>query len=185
MGQRRRRDPLRRRRFAAALVGAVSVVLLAAASGAATDGFISPSDGAITLPAGGTGTVTETVHLDALPLKADIVLAFDTTGSMGTALTQAKGAATTIVGNVQAADKIPGARFAVTDFQDYPLSQYGYSAASDDHPYALDQPLTTDASAVAGHIPTAVGFGGDDPEAYNRALYEAYTDSALGYGSGV
>src|SRR3954470_5437528 len=140
MGQRRRRDPLRRRRFAAALVGAVSVVLLAAASGAATDGFISPSDGAITLPAGGTGTVTETVHLDALPLKADIVLAFDSTGSMGNTLDQAKSGATTIVDSLH--EKIAGARFAVETFKDYPLDAYLNGSASAEDTYKLTHGLT-------------------------------------------
>src|SRR4051812_23527774 len=152
MGQRRRRDPLRRRRFAAALVGAVSVVLLAAASGAATDGFISPSGGAITLPAGGTGTVTETVHLDALPLKADIVLAFDTTGSMGTALDQAKSGATTIVDSLH--EKIAGARFAVETFKDYPLTAYDNAAGSATDIFKLPQGLTETGSLVADAIPS-------------------------------
>src|SRR3954466_7258795 len=96
MGQRRRRDPLRRRRFAAALVGAVSVVLLAAASGAATDGFTG-SVSSVNVAAGGPVSAAQTVHLDALPPKADVVLAFDTTGSMGGLLSAASTDAANIV----------------------------------------------------------------------------------------
>jgi hypothetical protein len=72
---------------------------------------ITPSQVTATLKAGESIEVTKDVHLDALPAKADIVLAIDTTGSMGGAITQAKNEATQLVNDLQAT--IPGARFAV------------------------------------------------------------------------
>ena len=71
-----------------------------------------------TVPAGGSTSVAKTLHLDALPGAADIIIAIDTTGSMTAAIAQAKAQATQLCNDVQSA--IPGARFAVFDFRDIP-----------------------------------------------------------------
>jgi hypothetical protein len=164
---------------------AAAAVLLTAASGGATDGFPT-STASVTVAAGGSITAPQIVHLDAQPANADVVLAFDLTGSMGGALAQAKTDAAAIVAGVQAPTAIPGARFAIVHFQDYyPLTAYGYGTngfGSGDLPYKLDAALTTDAASIQSAInPLTIGYGADAEEAYNRVFYESYSDPGLTY----
>jgi len=125
-----------------------------------------------TVPAGGTVDVAKTLHLDALPGAADIIIAIDTTGSMGAAIAQAKAQATQLCTDVQ--NQIPGARFAVFDFKDIP-----------DRPATqgvlILTPVFTSACAA---VQTAIngmsaGGGGDFAEAYNPVFHDAYSDPVL------
>lgn len=158
-------------------LGAVALVvgLFAAYAGSALAAdTLTPAVFAATLQPGQTTTVNKTLHLDGLPPRADIIVAIDTTGSMGTPIAQAQADAVNICNQVQLA--IPGARFAVMDFEDY----FPGPGAAGDVPYLLKTPGFTSSCAVfsaAIATMTAVsGSGGDGPEAYNRALYEAYAD---------
>jgi hypothetical protein len=83
----------------------------------AADNF-NPAVVNVNLQAGQSTTISKTLHLDALPGAADILIAIDTTGSMNDAIVQAKAQATQLCTDVQA--QIPGARFAVWDFKDIP-----------------------------------------------------------------
>jgi hypothetical protein len=136
---------------------------------------LTPTPVNVTLQAGASTTVSKTLHLDGLPPRADIIVAVDTTGSMATPIAQAQADAVNICTQVQLA--IPGARFAVMDFEDYPPPGPGQAG---DVPYALKTPGFTSSCAVfsaAIATMTAVpGSGGDAPEAYNRAYYESYAD---------
>ena len=150
--------------------------LAAAAPALAADAF-TPSSVTVTLDPGESTTVEKTLHLDRLPGTADIVIAIDTTGSMGAAIAQAKAEATAMVNDIQA--QIPGARFAVVDFRDYPFGPFG---GAGDFPYLLKAPLTSSAATVQAAINTmTAGGGGDGPEANNRVFFEAYSDPALLY----
>ena len=102
------------------VLGAVLFVSLTVfAAGAGADGFVSPNDNvSLNLGVGSSKTTHTTVHFDAAPAKADILLALDTTGSMGSAITDAKNDASNIVTDIKAS--IPGAKFAVVNFKDYP-----------------------------------------------------------------
>jgi len=100
----------------ATLAIAIGAVAAFAGPALAAD-TLTPSSVVRTLPAGGSTTVDKILHLDGLPARADIIVAIDTTGSMGAALAQAKLDAVDICTDVQAA--IPGARFAAVEFQDY------------------------------------------------------------------
>src|SRR5436309_2894085 len=51
---------------------------------------ITPSVVTTTLQAGASTNVSKTLHLDGLPPRADIIVAVDTTGSMGTPIAQAQ-----------------------------------------------------------------------------------------------
>lgn len=169
---------------AAAGLATATAALVVALPGLAADG-ISPGSVSLTLNPGASQVIQKTVHLDAAPAKADIVLAVDTTGSMSTAISQAKTDATNIVNGVQAL--IPGARFAVVNFDDYPFDPYGTAGfGCNDVPYQLLQGLTANAADVQTAINTlSLHCGNDGPEAYNRVFYESYSDPALTYDSGA
>ncbi len=161
---------------AAAVLATAAAALVVALPGLAADG-VTPGDVSVKLAPGASTDISKTAHLDAAPAKADVVLAVDTTGSMSAAIGQAKSDATDIVTGVQTA--IPGARFAVVNFDDYPISPYG---APGDVPYELLQPLTSSATDVQTAIDSLyLHNGADTPEAYNRVFYESYSDPALTY----
>jgi len=128
----------------------------------------------VTLQAGQSTTVAKSLHLDGLPARADIIVAIDTTGSMGTPIAQAQADAVNLCTTVQGS--IPGARFAVMDFEDY----FPGPGAAGDVPYSLKTPGFTSSCAVfstaIGTMAAVSGSGGDGPEAYNRAFFEAYAD---------
>jgi hypothetical protein len=155
---------------------AVCVGVLAQAVPALGADTLTPSVFTTTLQAGASTTVSKTLHLDGLPPRADIIVAVDTTGSMATPIAQAQADAVNICNTVQGA--IPGARFAVVDFEDYPPPQGpGFPG---DVPYTLKTPgFTSSCAAFSAAIATMTavpGSGGDAPEAYNRVYYESYTD---------
>ena len=130
----------------------------------------------LTLQAGQSTTINKSLHFDGLPARPDIIVAIDTTGSMGTALANAKADAVQICTDVKAA--IPGARFAAVEFQDYPIDPYGNPAIP---PTSCDTLGYTRGCATfsAGIAAMTLGIGGDLPEANNRVHFEAYSDSAL------
>jgi hypothetical protein len=149
---------------------------------------ISPSPVSLSLGKGSSTSVDASLHLNALPPTADILLALDTTGSMGNAITDARNDANAIVGDIKA--EIPNARFAVADFKDYPVSPYG---GTGDYPWRVDTDFT--GTTTAGDCPIGVDVtqlspiacalaqlsatgGSDGPEAYNRAFFEAYDDTS-------
>jgi hypothetical protein len=185
----------------AAWLVAVLAVLALSVSGAGADS-ITPNPSNLSLAAGSSTTVHQTIQLDALPPKADILLAVDATGSMGTALTEARGDANTIVSQIQS--QIPNARFAVADFKDYPFSPFGIAPGDPslppDHPWQVDTDFTNNSGTVECTLIDTVtlspiecalnqfsappGSGGDNPEAYNRAFFEAYNDPHLSWASG-
>jgi hypothetical protein len=181
---------------------ALVAVLALSVSGAAADS-ITPNPASLSLAAGSSTTIHQTIQLDALPPKADILLALDATGSMGTALAEARTDANAMVSQIQA--QIPQARFAVANFKDYPFSPFGLAAENGfglpaDYPWQLNQDFTDNSGTVSCPLIDPVplspiecalngfnappGSGGDNPESYNRAFYEAYHDPALNWASG-
>ena len=107
----------------------------------------------------------------ALPAKADIEIAIDTTGTMGPTIEQAKAEATAMVAAVQGT--VADAQFAVVDFKD---------AVDGPDEYVLRQPMTGSAADVATAINAmTAGGGGDTPEAYNLVFHNAYADPATGW----
>ena len=136
---------------------------------------LTPSPVTVSLVAGTSTTVDKTLALDGLPARADIIVAIDTTGSMGVPIAQAQADANNMCSTVKAS--IPGARFAAVDFEDYPAMPLG---SPSDNPYALLTPgFVSDCTAFAAALMTMTADGGgDNPEAYNRAFFEAYADAA-------
>lgn len=105
----------------------------------------------------------------------DVLFVFDTTGSMGGALAQAKTQVTDAITSVRAG--YPDSEFALGTVADYDPG---------DTPWALKQPLTSDPSLVQAALdPLTATGGGDTPEAYGRALYEAANNTGIGWRSGA
>jgi Mg-chelatase subunit ChlD len=155
---------------------AVTAALIVGALATAVPAFavdtLTPNPVIRTVPAGGTTTVDKTLHLDALPGAADIIIAIDTTGSMVEEIAQAKMQATDLCNDVQAV--IPGARFAVFDFRDVP------DRPATQGVLILTPAFTSSCAAVQTAIDTmSAGGGGDIPEAYNWVFNKAYSDPVL------
>jgi hypothetical protein len=132
----------------------------------------TPNPVNVTLQAGASTTVNKTLHLDALPGAADIIIAIDTTGSMSAAIAQAKAQATMLCNNVQSS--IPGARFAVMDFKDVP------DRPATQGVLILTPVFTGSCAAVQTAINTmSAAGGGDFAEAYNWVFHKSYTDAVL------
>lgn len=124
---------------------------------------------------------TKTIHIPAAPARADVLFAFDTTGSMGPVLDSAKANAVAIMNNLAAV--IPDIQFGVVDLRDYPVAPFGDAG---DWPYLLRQGITNNRAAVSAAIAaTAAGGGNDGPEAYTRALHEANVDAEIGWRTGA
>jgi len=162
------------------------VVLFGAAppTADAVDQF-NPAVVNLTLGAGESAKVAKVLHLDAQPEFADIIIAIDTTGSMGGAIAQAKTEAIQICNAVKMA--IPGARFAVVDFKDYDRTLVIGSPSSTayggpgDYPYLpRTVGFVADCMTFAAAINTmSASGGGDFAEAYNRVFFEAFSDPVL------
>ena len=155
------------------VLGLAAVLLALGATGGQAADSVTPSTVTLTLAPGASWKTSQTLHLDALPPKADVVLAVDTTGSMGAAIADAEADAISIVNRVKSS--ITGARFAVVDFKDYPFAPFG---SASDYPYKLVSGLTGDATAVEAAMNTMSAGGGNDlPESFNRVFFEAYSDT--------
>lgn len=163
----------------ALLVSSVSATL----SPAAINATLNPSE-----------SVDEhkTVFLSGTIPKGDVVFAFDLTGSMGDEIDEAKSSAIDIMTNLGAL--ISDAQFGVMSFMDYPHSYENYHGytdtygdpASGDYAYNLDQPITSDTTAVSNAITgLSLGYGVDGPQDYTRIMYESYADAAVGWRPGA
>ena len=149
----------------------------------------SPARLSLRLGTGTTKDVPATLHFASLPPKADILIAVDTTGSMGAAITDARSDADALVYADPGRD--PGREVRGRRLQGLPDRRVQQLGGPGDYPWRVDQDFTTNApdSSCSGDgdsrepdrrarllgLPAA---GGDDmPEAYNRAFYEAYSDT--------
>ena len=122
---------------------------------------------------------------DELPAKADILICFDLTGSMGGELEEVKKHAIDIMEGVR--DLVPDTYFGVISHMDYPASysgcgygaQYG-DPADGDTPYTLNRSMTGDLVSVHNAINAlSLGDGADGPESYSRALHATYSDRGI------
>jgi hypothetical protein len=112
--------------------------------------------------------------------STDILLAFDTTGSMAPSIATAKRDANAIVASVSAFS--PDARFAVASFRDrfYPGGSY-----------SLLTPMTGSSSALVNAVGRLQAVGTqnaskDTPaEAYNLLFHETYSDARIGWRPGA
>jgi hypothetical protein len=112
--------------------------------------------------------------------STDVTIVFDATGSMSDALGEAESQISDVIGQIDS--RYSDVQYAVASVRDY-AGLYGDEG---DEPWTLLQPMTSDRNAIAGAIGGLVAQGGgDEPEAYGRALYEADHDPAIGYRPGA
>ncbi|MGE5418417.1 MAG: hypothetical protein ACM3UZ_16885 [Acidobacteriota bacterium] len=139
-----------------------------------------------------TQSATDLINVDIPPVPpaADVVFAFDLTGSMGPILNTAKANAVNIMNQLNSLGS--NVNFGVISYMDYPSAYsnyYGYSSTYGKPPeyaYRLDQSVTTNNSAVATAINgLTLGNGWDLPEAYTRMMYESYADSNIAWRPGA
>jgi hypothetical protein len=115
--------------------------------------------------------------------QTDVLLLLDTSGSMGGALDSAVAQVEGITDRVSG--ELGDVAFGVAEVRDYPIDAFG-NAGSDDLPYSVAQPITKDRAAVSVALSGlfAVG-GGDNAEAYGRALRDADIGAGLGWRPGA
>jgi hypothetical protein len=134
------------------------------------------------------------VHIEEVPPKADVVFAFDLTGSMGGIIGTAKAKAALIIASLDAIPDV-AIQYGVMSYMDYPhsYSSCGYSAeygttawGCGDYAYRLDQAVTGDSTAVIGAINAlTLGCGSDGPQDYTRIMYESYADPSVEWRTGA
>jgi len=148
---------------------------------------LTPDTLFVTLNAGEAVVEDKLLHIPSCvpPRIADILFVLDLTGSMEEELLNVKLNAIDIMAELR--DLIPDTHFGVISHMDY-VGYYDFCQYSNeygvygDYPYSLDQPITSDMSAVQNAINSlALGAGADAPESYARALYECYSDGAVGW----
>jgi hypothetical protein len=150
---------------------------------------LSPTTLTATLKPGESVSESKTACLDGAPPKGDVLFCFDLTGSMGSILNNVKANSINIMNAVSAS--ISDSHFGLISHEDYPgfHSSCGYSAtygAASDLPFYLNQPVTSSTANVQTAINLlSLGNGGDGPESYERALFEAYSNPGIGWRTGA
>jgi hypothetical protein len=125
----------------------------------------------------GYGPATSSASADT-PAHTDVMFLFDTSGSMGGVLTEAKTEIVGVINHINAT--LPDARYGVAEVRDFPFSEA--EAEGSEKPWKLDQALTADPEAVKKAIePLVASGGGDLPESYGRALWETDTNPNVGW----
>jgi hypothetical protein len=115
------------------------------------------------------------------PPQTDVMLVFDTSGSMAGVLEEAKSEIREVTEKLTAS--LPNVEFGLAEVRDYGESIYDYE---DDEPWKLDVPLTGEvASIYEGISGLQAAGGGDAPEAYGRALWETDTNPEVGWRPGA
>jgi hypothetical protein len=130
-----------------------------------------------TLNPGDVFVVNKTVTTPPIPPNPDVCFLADTTGSMGTALTNVQTNATAVMTTVQTAQ--PTAQFCVVEYKDIGdgLPVGGY--------LRLNQSMTANIATAQAAINTwGPGGGGDTPEAQLPALNFVATDPSIGFRTG-
>jgi hypothetical protein len=108
----------------------------------------------------------------------DVVFVFDTSGSMESALGEAKGEIQEVMSRLNG--NIASAQFGLAEVKDTGEEESGLYA------WQLDQSLTSNTASVSEAINTLTALGGGDaPEAYGRALYETDTNPSVGWRPGA
>jgi hypothetical protein len=119
----------------------------------------------------------------APPAQTDVMLLFDTSESMKPALKEASAALEEAIDQIDS--QLPDVRYGLSEVRDYGGAVYD-PKHPEDRPWQLDMPLTGDREAVISSIRGLdASGGGDPPEAYGRALWEAVGNPTIGWRPGA
>ena len=130
---------------------------------------------------GRPATATLEVTLSPSAPRVDVLLLFDTTGSMEGVIDVARLRALEVAARLAATG--PDVLVGVADVRDYP---YGRAGLPTDWPYALRGSLSADPAALAAATARMrAGGGGDAPEAYSGAMIAALDDPNVGWRPGA
>ncbi|MEL7240527.1 MAG: hypothetical protein AAGK78_16845, partial [Planctomycetota bacterium] len=113
--------------------------------------------------------------------RADLALNVDTTGSMGGEIATLRSSLTSlIIPSLQAVVREAG--FAVSSFEDYPISPFGAEDVLD-RPFRLLSRVTTDATAAQDAVNRlSIRNGLDLPEAGLESLFQVATGAGTAWG---
>ncbi|MEM7675386.1 MAG: hypothetical protein AAF449_05220, partial [Myxococcota bacterium] len=128
-------------------------------------------------------TSSATITFDRTEIdRADLALNVDTTGSMGGEIATLRSSLTSlIIPSLQAV--VSEAGFAVSSFEDYPLTPFGANDVQD-RPFRLLSRVTTDVSAAQNAVDRlAIRNGSDLPEAGLESLYQVATGVGTSWGT--
>lgn len=134
---------------------------------------IAPSTVVAVLFPGQSQEVEKCVEVPDLPPKPDIMILFDTTGSMGDDIATVQAKLGDLISAVNAGTTDP--QFGVAKYEDFPFSPWGLNS---NVAYELLQSITGDTVAVTNAInalSTFPGSGSDTPESGYEALYQTLT----------
>ena len=138
---------------------------------------VTPSQVTVTLPPGGSTTVSKAVATAKLPPASDFLFLADTTGSMGSSIADVKANAQTIINAIEGAGAADG-RYAVANYRDTTAAN-----AACNYLDQLNTNFTNAAGAIAAINTWSVGTTGgvddgcDLPESQLYALHQAATSS--------
>jgi len=152
---------------------------------------MSPLTLEATLAPGESISEIKTVEIPEMPPRADVIFAFDLTGSMGGIINTAKARAIEMM--TQLSSLGIDIQFGVVSYMDYPslYDSYGYAneygaSYCGDYAYRLDQAISNNITAVSNSINALVqGCGSDGPQDYTRIFFESYADSSIGWRPGA
>jgi hypothetical protein len=123
---------------------------------------------------GGNYTWTHTLTTSKI---LDVLFLFDTTGSMGPYISNAKASASALLDKI--ASKFKNYRVAVANYKDFPQSPYGDSG---DYVYRANQVFTSDKATAQAGINSVPGAGGGNnvPESVYSALFNGLNGTGIG-----
>ncbi len=109
---------------------------------------------------------------------ADVYFLIDTTGSMGAAIDNVTASLSSLSTEIRA--RIPNVQLGVGQYRDFPnsnsLLDFNAYGSPGDMPYANEQSITDDLSAVQSALGRlSAGGGADGPESSTEALYQTAT----------
>jgi len=122
------------------------------------------------------------------PAHTDVLFVFDTTGSMGGAISEAQSDIQEAMSQIAAA--VPDPQFGLVEVSDYDEvvnpGEFEYGIGEGFPAWKLHVPITANQSQVSEAVlDLSASGGGDSPEAYGRALFESATNPAIGWRAGA
>ncbi len=145
------------KRAVLAFAAAAALVLVVGQTATATGPpGVDPVSVSATMLPGTSMVVAKTVHTSTIPPNPDLVFLADTTGSMGTAISNVQTNAVTVMNTVLAAQ--PTSNFGAASYKDFTNS----ICPPDPYVFQVDTPLTALTGAVQTGINTWSAFGGCD-----------------------